>query len=219
MPTRERAADRGRRAARTAIARLATDARDARVGSGLSQRFVAGAIGVSHTHVGRFERGEVPEPGIEFLSAYCAVVGLELSLRAYPAGDSMRDRASAALLERLRRELHPTLRWRSEVPLPIDRDLRAWDAEIRGGPPAWRARVEAETRATDGQALERKLALKIRDGGPGHVLLLIADTRSNRAFMPRLREELRDTFPLSSREVLAALRAGRDPGGNGIILL
>jgi hypothetical protein len=189
------------------------------MGAGLSQRDVGHALRVSHARVGRFERGEIAGAGIEFIGAYFAVVGLELSLRAYPAGDPLRDRAHAALLDRLRRELHPSLSWRTEVPLPVERDLRAWDAEIRGGPPPWRVRVEAETRVTDGQALERKVALKVRDGGPGHVLILIADTRSNRAVLSRLRAELREGFPLANRDILPALRAGRDPGGGGIVVL
>lgn len=80
-------------------------------------------------------------------------------------------------------------------------------------------RVEAETRLADGQALERRIALKIRDGGPGHVLLLVADTRSNRHALAALRGGLRATFPLEGRSVLAAVRDGRDPGANGVVVL
>jgi hypothetical protein len=101
--------------------------------------------------------------------------------------------------------------------LPIERDLRAWDAEIRSR--GWVMRVEAETRLTDGQALERRLALKIRDGGPGHVLLLVADTRLNRRVVATLRGVLRAQFPLDGRHVLRALRGGLDPGGSGIVML
>ncbi|HEY7591296.1 MAG TPA: hypothetical protein VH723_09900 [Candidatus Limnocylindrales bacterium] len=75
--------------------------------------------------------------------------------------------------------------------------------------------MEAETAITDGQALERKLALKIRDGGFDHLILLVADTRRNRAAIPALRVP----FPLRTRQVLAALREGRDPGASGIVML
>jgi hypothetical protein len=147
-------------------------------------------------------------------------VGLDLALRAYPAGDPIRDRAQLALLERLRKRLHPSLRWRTEVPLPIERDLRAWDAEISGRQPEpWRARVEAETRITDGQALERRLTLKYRDDPGGHLILLVSDTRANRAALRTLREDLTELLPLNARELLAAFSSGRDPGASGIAIM
>lgn len=220
MATRERPADRGRRRAAGALTRLRNDLRLARIGAGISHREVAHAIGASHAMVGRFERGEIANPPIVFLGAYCEVVGLEFGMRAYPTGDPIRDRAHLALLERLRVRIAPALRWRTEVPLPIEGDRRAWDAEIAGrGPPPWRVRVEAETNIADGQALERCLALKVRDDPTGHVILLIADTRSNRRRIESLREGLRGFLPLDSRPLLAALGAGRDPAANGIVIL
>jgi len=192
----------------------------ARVGAGLSIRDAAAASGASHQQLIRFERGELNRVSITELGAWCAVVGLDLAIRAYPAGDPIRDRAQLALLERLRGRLHPTLRWRTEVPLPIDGDLRAWDAEIRGRQPQpWRARVEAETRLSDGQALERRLALKIRDDPDGHLILLVSDTRSNRSALRSLGVGLRERLPLGTRQVLVALATGQDPGGSGIVVM
>ena len=220
MTTRDRVADRGRRRCRDAVRRVADDGRLARIGAGLSQADVGRAIGTSHARIGRFERGDVAYPDLEFLGAYCAVLGLDLALRTYPAGDPIRDRAQLALLERFRRRVHPSLRWRTEVPLPIERDLRAWDAEIRGREPVrWRARVEAETKVADGQALERRLSLKARDDPGGHLILLVADTQGNRRSLAVLRDGLRDLLPLDTREILGALSEGRDPGGSGIVIL
>ncbi|HKB27609.1 MAG TPA: helix-turn-helix transcriptional regulator [Candidatus Limnocylindrales bacterium] len=200
--------------------RIADDGRIVRIAAGLSQGEVGRAIGASHARVGRFERGDVEFPDLEFLGAYCAVLGLELSLRTYPAGDPIRDRAQLALLERFRARLHPSLRWRTEVPLPIERDLRAWDADIRGTVPApWRARVEAETKLADLQALERRLTLKHRDDPAGHLILLISDTRANRAGLLSVREGLGELLPLRTREVLAAIAEGRDPAASGIVIL
>lgn len=217
MPTRERPADRGRRRAREAVDRLRLEHREARVAEGLSLRAVARALGVSHTQVRRFERGELRAPNAEFMSASCAVVGLDLALRAYPAGNALRDRAQLALLERFKRRLHPALGWRTEVPLPIPGDLRAWDAET--GCDDWTVRIDAETSVRDGQRLARTLALKARDSGPGHVVLLVSDTRANRASIAIVREGLRALLPLDTRGVLAALGAGRDPGAGGVVLL
>jgi len=112
--------------------------------------------------------------------------------------------------------LHPSLRWSTEVPLPIEGDLRAWDAMIRGTD--WRLPVEAETALDDIQATERRLTLKRRDGEADHVILLVADTRRNRralAAAPGAFAEL----PLRTREILADLARGTHPGGSGIVIL
>lgn len=220
MPTRERPADRGRRRARDAVTRLIRDGREARIAAGLSLRDVGQAVGCSHSRVRRIETGFVRAPSPEFLGAYCAVVGLDLVLRAYPAGDPLRDRAQLALLERLRARTQPSLLWRVEVPLPREGDLRAWDADVRSPvPPRWRVRFEAETVIADGQALERRLSLKMRDDPDGHTVLVVADTRANRWALRNLREGLRELLPLDARAILAALGAGADPRGNGLVLL
>lgn len=168
----------------------------------------------------RFEHGDLDRISITKIGGWCAVVGLDLSIRAYPAGDPIRDRAQLALLERLRARLDPSLAWRTEVPLPSVGDLRAWDAEIRGRHPGpWRARVEAETTIADGQALEQRLGLKTRDDPDGHLILLVSDTRANRAALRTLEAGLRTLLPLRTRETLAALSTGRDPGASGIVVM
>ena len=144
-----------------------------------------------------------------------AVVGLDVRLQVYPAGDPIRDAGQQRLLERLRERLGPSLGWRTEVPLPIDGDRRAWDAMIRGSD--WRLAVEAETVLDDLQSLERRIALKQRDGGVDHVLVVIADTRRNR----RAVASAALLFAGSSRDTRRTFRAladGRDPGSAVILL-
>jgi transcriptional regulator with XRE-family HTH domain len=190
------------------------------VGAGLSLRDVAAAAGASHQQLLRFERGEPSRMRLVEVGAWCAVVGLELSVRAYPAGDPIRDRAQQALLERFRSRLHATVRWRTEVPLPLEGDLRAWDGEAAGRTPqTWRARIEAETHLADGQAMTRRIQLKLRDDPDGHIVLLVSDTRGNRRVLAAIRPGLDQWLPLGTREVLANLGAGRDPGGSGIVIL
>ena len=145
-----------------------------------------------------------------------AAVGLELRLRAYPAGDAIRDVGQLRLLDRLKGRLRPLLGWSTEVPLPIPGDLRAWDGLIRG--PSWRIAVNAETVLDDIQALERRLALKRRDGDVDHLILLVADTARNRRAIASAPASFAD-LPLRTRQILAALRDGRDPGGSGIVIL
>ncbi|MEA2536895.1 MAG: hypothetical protein QOF11_1129 [Chloroflexota bacterium] len=190
------------------------------MGAGLSLRDAAAAAGASHVQLLRFERGELQRMRVADVGAWCAVVGLDLSVRAYPAGDPIRDRAQLALLERFRSRLHPNLRWRAEVPLPLEGDLRAWDGEVAGRTaPPWRLRVEAETNLADGQALTRRLQLKVRDDPEGLVVLLVSDTRANRRAIATMRSGLDQWLPLRTREVLAALRSGRNPGGGGVVVL
>ena len=149
-----------------------------------------------------------------------AALGLELSVRAYPAGEPIRDSAHAALLDRLRRRLHPALRWQTEVPLPDPRERRAWDALVTGrdATGAWRLGVEAETRPRDLQALERRLALKERDGAVDAVLLLLGNTRHNR-HLTRVAPSLVDRLPVPGRRALELLAAGARPEAGAVLLL
>jgi transcriptional regulator with XRE-family HTH domain len=196
---------------------IGRELRDARRNAGLSQRVAGGSARMSHSQVGRLERGEVLDPSIGQLTRLATVVGLDLTLKAYPSSDAVRDAGQVRLLERLRARLHASINWRTEVPLPDARDLRAWDAMAIGD--GWRMPIEAESRFTDGQALQRRLAIKMRDGGVERLVLLVADTRANRAALMGAGEGLQQMFPLKQGVLLAALRSGTDPGGSGIVIL
>jgi hypothetical protein len=137
-------------------------------------------------------------------------------MRAYPSGDPIRDVGQQRLLDRLRVRLHPTLTWRTEVPLPIDGDLRAWDAVIGGR--GWRVAVEAETVLDDIQAVERRLNAKQRDGGIDHVLLLLAATTRNRQAVLAAPGSF-SKLGMRTRDILRALAQGLDPGGCGFVVL
>ena len=206
------------------MAWAAREFKSARLNAGLSQQEVADAAGMSRPQYGRIERGRSPQVSLVTIATIAAVLGLETSLRFFPAADPVRDAAHVALLERFRARLHPSLAWRTEVPLPRGGDRRAWDAVVSGFPsPAGHARhrgaVEAETRPTDVQALERKLALKERDGGVDWMILLLADTRHNRSILAGPGASLRGRFPLDGRRALELLAVGVDPGQNAIVLL
>lgn len=217
MGTRERRIDRANAITTKVRTVVGRELREARGAAGLSQREVGSAVGMSHSQVSRIELGRLANPTIEQLSRLSIAVGLELSVRLYPGSDPIRDVAHVRLLERLRSELHPTLTWRTEVPLPIRGDFRAWDAVIGGR--EWLVAVEAETRVGDAQALQRRLARKVRDGQIRHVLLLVADTVRNREAVAAWGSGLGAMFPSSARITLDALRAGVDPGGSGIVIL
>jgi transcriptional regulator with XRE-family HTH domain len=217
MGTRERPQERAQRRTTDQLGSAGRDVRLARIGAGLSLREVGSAAGVSRTKVWRLERGMSGEMTLSSISRVAAAVGLDASLRLFPAGDPIRDAAHVVLLGRLRARIHSDLRWKTEVPLPIPGDLRAWDATIAGL--GFVIGVEAETRIRDMQAVTRRTNLKQKDGELDHVILLVADTRANRLAIRLAWDVLRESFPVSQRDCLRALRDGRDPGGSSIIVL
>ena len=217
MSVRERPVDRGRRVARIALGRVCEDARLARVAAGLSQRELARIVGRSASWVARVEAGQHEGLHLADLGALLAGVGLDLRLSSAPGPDAHRDAAQTALLQRVRSLLHESWDWRLEVPLPNPSDRRAWDALVRGA--GVRIGVEAETGPRDGQALQRRLSLKRRDGFVDHLVLVLSDTQRNRRFLREYGPSLRTDLPLGHRVLAASLRQGLDPGGSGILVL
>lgn len=218
MPSKERPVDRGTRLARRILVATGTEIRNARVGSGLSLEDVGRAVKLSHSQVGRIERAMHPSVSVAQLARIGSVVGLDLNVRFYPGGSALRDAAHLALLERFRVRLSPVLTFRTEVPLPgPPGEQRAWDGMVFGaGDPTG---VEAETRLSDIQALERRVGLKARDGGVSRVILVVAATRGNRLAIREAASSLDIAFPVPGRIALQALASGQNPGGSALVLL
>ncbi|MGZ9231215.1 MAG: helix-turn-helix domain-containing protein [Candidatus Limnocylindrales bacterium] len=217
MATLQRRLDRGRDQAERIFREAGAEIRLTRRGAGVSIRAAAASVGMSETMFGRIERGRLPQVTVTQLAVASAAVGLRFAGRAYPDGDPVRDEAHTRLLQRFRDELPVGTPWRLEVPLPIPGDRRAWDAQCVLDPST--VAVEAEMRLSDLQALDRRIALKRRDGSVGLVVLLIADTHANRRHLAENRELLRPSFPLDSRAILAAVRLGQPPSAPGIVVL
>jgi len=196
--------------------RAGDELRIGRLAAGFSQRALGRIVGLSHAAIGRVERGELQRVTIDRLAMISTALGLDLRIGLFPTGSPVRDAAHLALLERLRLRVASILRWRAEVPVPIIGDLRSADVVIDG--PQVDVMVEAESRLNDLQALERRVRLKQRDLGARRALLLVADTRHNRAVLAA-HPEVVARFPISTRACLAALGTGRDPGGDAIVLL
>ena len=217
MATRERRLDRAARLVRRALAMIGEEFREVRIQAGLSQRELGARVGLSHAEIGRIERGLAPHVAYQTLVNIAAVLGLDLPLRAYPNGDPVRDAPQLKVLARFRTLLPATLRHRTEVPLGIPGDLRAWDEVIDG--PGWSLPVEAEARIRDTQALRRKLALKCRDAGVDRMLLVVADTRHNRHVLRLAAADFAEAFPVRGRDAVAALRRGERPSGSAIVFV
>jgi len=218
MSTRTRRGDDAAADARRAVARLTTDLRDARLAADLSLELAARVAGLSSSQLSRLELGRLERPDFEQVWRAASVVGLRPSVVLYPAGSPVRDRAQLALLARFERCLGAGLRMRREIPLPLQGDLRAWDALVEGSDGSFF--TEAESHVRDAQALERRLRLKVRDDPRARVVVLVL-TRSNhhRAVLTDHRESLRDLLPLDGGAVLRAVRAGRCPPASGIVLV
>lgn len=178
---------------------------------------MAKAVGISPSELSRIERGLAQWVSVITLSRLCAVVGLDLAVRAYPGGPPFRDHRHGQLLEHLHAALRVSLGWALEVPLPNPGDQRAWDAMIRGS--GWRYGAECEMNPIDGQALLRRINLKQRDGLVNGVILLLPDTRQTRLFRREFRAALDEAFPVPRATALGRLVAGLNPGGSASITL
>lgn len=223
MATRERATDRGSRMAAADALRAGAELRQARVSAGLSLADVGRTVGLSASQISRIERGRARSVTVVQLCRLGAVVGLNVRVRTYPGPDPLRDAGQVRLIERLRVRLHPHLRFRTEVELPERGDQRAWDGWVGGlrpvGGSGTTLAAEAETRITDLQALLRRLHTKMRDGGVLAVLLVVADTRANRAAVAAGGLTIAEVFPVSARQALRALAKGEHPGGSSLVFL
>jgi len=216
MPTRERLAALGTARGRKLVNEFADELHRARLAAGLSQAGVAHAVDLSQQTISCYERGIAPHPNFVQAARVARIVGLELSVRCYPAANQLRDAAHVSLIQRLLTRLGAEFRHQLEAPIASG-DLRAWDVVLGIG--AVRIGVIAETRIRDLQALLRREHLKQADGNVQRLLLLVADTRHNRAALAEAGAALRVDFPLGTRAVLTRFRRGEAPEANGVVVL
>jgi hypothetical protein len=162
------------------------------------------------------ERAESSSFSLDTLAAITAALGLQPSIKLYPEGSPVRDAAQLGLLDRLRAHVHASFVWMSEAPVGDFGDRRAWDVRLDG---PGSIGIDAETRLHDIQSLQRRFELKLRDDGADRGVLAISATHHNRRVVREHRAALRATFPGDTRSTLLALREGRLPPENGIVVL
>lgn len=165
--------------------------RGARLAAGLSQHFVATALHCSRQLIGHVESGRVAHPDLVFLSRYGAVVGLEVSVRAFPAGSPLRDAGQLALLARFRAMID--IDWQVRTEVPVGGSRRAFDAVLSIG--GARLAVECVTRLTDAQAQVRAGLLKADAARIRVIIFVLADTRWNRVAMRNAAPTLDPALP------------------------
>src|SRR5687767_9085865 len=136
MVAKQRAVDRGAMRGRALLSTVGGEIRLARQRAGLSLEVVGRAAGISGAEVSRIERARAEWVSLLTLARLCSIVGLDLTARAYPGANPLRDARHNHVLMRFHERIHPALGWSLEVPLPNPGDQRAWDALVRGD--AWR---------------------------------------------------------------------------------
>lgn len=217
MGARQSAADEAARKARYQLAEVVRTLRARRLMRGLSHSVVAASIGRSRQLIAKWERGALV-PGLVDLVIWGAVLGIDIPIRSFDAGSPLRDAGQLRLLARARRLIGRLWRWRTEVPVAADRrDRRAVDAVISG--PAGNIGLEAITRLTDAQAQVRSALVKQEALGLDRMVLVLSDTRHNRIAVRDSAATLQPAFPLGSRELLRAIRDGRLPAANGVMII
>jgi len=190
--------------------------RIARLTSGKRLADVAPRAGLSVSRLSELERGLAPAVELRQLAIIGAAVGLRIWIRFFPVERRLLDAAQLALLERFRARISPLWRWEVEVPVPLPGDLRAADARISGPVTIM---VEAFTRLVDFQAQTRAANVKRRDLGAVRLLILLSGTSTNRRALRAAGEMAAAAFPVSTRDALAALAAGHDPGADALVIL
>lgn len=218
MPIRRKPADDAARRARRQLEEVLTEARRHRLGAGLSQAAIARFLGCSRQLITAIEADQLDDVGCIQLARLGAAVGLDISIRAFPAGSPLRDAGQLRLLERFRERVGNAWAWQTEAPVSADpRDRRAIDALLLGD--GLRIGVEAVTRLVDSQAQTRNILLKQSAAGIDRMVLVLADTRHNREALVSGAATLRPAFPLSNRVLMRDLTAGRLPSANGIAVV
>lgn len=197
---------------------LVTELVQTRQSASISQRALAALLGCSQSEISRLEHlVKVDNVSFVQVSEVAALLGLELGAGLHAAGEPIRDKGHQALIGRLRVLLSTAFKVLAEVPLPTPGDRRSWDMLLRL--PAQLIGVEAETRIRDMQRLVRHVHQRERDGGVDAIILLLADSRTNRDLVDELREALGPGYAVPPRLLFKALRSGQPISGSGVILL
>jgi transcriptional regulator with XRE-family HTH domain len=219
MAPTQRLFDSGTRRAERALGELGEECRHARLRLGLSQREVAAAARLERSSYSRLESGRLRALSVLAASRAASVLGLNLSIRAYPGGMSIRDAGQAPRLAWLTSCIGRPLTYRLDAPLPPAPDRleqRAWDLLITGT--GERTAAEFEARLYDIQAQTRRWWLKRRDDPVDHFLLVVADTAANRRVLAEFAHLFVELPRLRTDAVVKLLMAGRHPP-TGIVLL
>lgn len=181
---------------------------------------MARRAGISQSFESAIERG-VALPTLEVLSALAFAGGGRLVVRVAPGdGISLRDSGQLEIVQLIASECHPRWRRTIEMPIGIGPDRRAADLVIETHEEV--VLIEVQRVWVDHQGQYRPLQLKRaalaeRLGRPVSLVLALIDTERTRRTLVGHQSVLRETLPVSSRRIWAAIRSGERIGGDGIL--
>jgi hypothetical protein len=155
---------------------------------------------------------------LEVLAAATEAVGLDLVCQTFEGpASTLRDRGQLAIAERVRSVASPI--WRVTFEDRAGDHGEAIDMVLRG--PSETLAIEIERLVLDWQAQYRRLSVKRawladHSGIPVRLVILMLDTRRNRAAVEPHRALIRSVMPIGSRGVLSSIRSGKPLGHDGL---
>ena len=208
---------------------LATDLRRTRLDRGLSQRAVAEAAGIDPSLLSRIEAGS-REPSLKTMVALATALGMEPSLRFYPAdGPRLFDRTQAVILEALLGAAHE--RWRVALEVAVSRPSRGViDAvfhdpdladiiatEVQGELRRAEQQIRWSGMKADALPSARAWPWGIRGEPHVHRLLVLRSSEANRGVVRALPELFRAAYPVPESDAYRALTSGTRWPGDAIL--
>jgi transcriptional regulator with XRE-family HTH domain len=196
--------------------------RAVRLRHGLTQADVARAVGVTRSVITELEQGNVGV-SLQVRARAAVLLGCRLRLPLYADGRVLlHDAVHSRIVERLLGRCHP--RWASTVEAPVPGPgHRSTDLRLVDGRDVVLAEVETAVRRWEEIARElhdkrEAISQSLGSNFRVHVVLVLPPTRRHRAMVGALPLTMRSTFPVSSRDLNAAL-GGDGPGwpGDGIL--
>jgi transcriptional regulator with XRE-family HTH domain len=190
-----------------------------RTNLGLTVRTAARLAGVAPSTYQRVEDGD----GAVQLDTLCRVaasVGLKVWAKAFPVRHpSLRDTGQLRLAEHIRSLVPASQRVAIELALGNQRSI---DLAVFG--PLEIIAIEIERIIGDFQAQHRAAAAKRDELAASHrrpvrLVVVLQDTRRNRAAVREHEPLIRSALPAGSRQILLALRTGRPLGRDGLLWL
>lgn len=173
--------------------------------------------GLARSTWDRIEAGD-PAVTLAAITAATDAVGLDLVLQAYPGREpSLRDSGQLAMVQAIAEVAAST--WRVTVEEPAGEHGRAIDMVL------WRSdeiiAVEIERRLVDWQAQLRRWTTKrdwlaAQHSRPVRLVVVVAETRGNRAAVSPFAGVMDRTFRAGSRSVLHAIKRGSPLGADGL---
>lgn len=209
------------RQAAAQMRRIADELRVARARLALSRADVARRAGLSRSTIVRIEDAN-SGVSVANVAAALSAVGLDLVLKAYlSSGPAVRDARHALLIDHLRRIA--AIHRHARIEVAAGDHGEAADLVLYGDREA--LHLEVERRVVDIQAQLRSATRKrevLAEANPDRLVrlvLVVEDTKRNRAAMQLHLPLLISQLPRTSREILKALRTGAPLGADGLLWL